>query len=149
MGIARLGHWEIGLPTMEEAGRGGERASRPFPLLAVSKPRVLLEVDAVMAHHLLAYRREVEEGSGDAIGGSEDPSVGVDSGDGSEFAVGERQSGAEGVTEGFGGVWKRWVRSWRRLRKMPRRTLGMVKRRWGTSCQSAVAIQPLVERTRR
>ena len=48
-------------------------------------------------------------------------------------------------------VWKRWVRSWRRLRKMPRRTLGMVKTNWrcGTSWQTAVAIQSLVERTRR
>ena len=44
-------------------------------------------------------------------------------------------------------VWKRW----RRLRKMPRRALGMVKRncRCGTSWQTAVAIQLLVERTRR
>jgi hypothetical protein len=48
-------------------------------------------------------------------------------------------------------VWKRRVRRRRRLRKMPRRTRGMVKTnwRWGTSWQTEVAIQSLVERTRR
>jgi hypothetical protein len=67
-----------------------------------------------------------------------------------EFAGADEFGFAEGVEEAVA-VWKRWVRRWRRLRKMPRSTRGMVKTnwRWGTSWQTAVAIQSLVERTRR
>ncbi|MFT6864243.1 MAG: hypothetical protein ACJAVK_002807 [Akkermansiaceae bacterium] len=45
-------------------------------------------------------------------------------------------------------VWKRWVRRCRRLRKIPRRILGMVKTnwRWGTSRQTALAIHSLMVR---
>ena len=37
--IGRLGHLEIGVPEMEEAGGGGERASRPLPSCSAVRAR--------------------------------------------------------------------------------------------------------------
>gem|GEM_PF-4368313 len=100
-----------------------------------------------------AVRGEESIGGEDMQVGMEEEVVpeGVDGSDSAEFSIGEVEAEAEVIPEALAGGGERRVRRWRRLRKMPRRTLGMVKTNWqcGTSWQTAVAIHSLVPRTRR
>jgi hypothetical protein len=107
-------------------------------------------VSGIVADGLLAFRWEVEQSGGDEVGGFEDLEVALCS----VVAFGAVDDGlAGGVPGDFleGKGMAALVRRRRRLRKMPRRTRGMVKTnwRWGTSWQTEVAIHSLVERTRR
>ena len=96
---------------------------------------------------------EESVGGKDVEVGVEDEVVaeGVDSGDGSDAALGEAEAGAEGVLEGGGGGVEEEGEELAAFAEDAAQDRGMVKTnwRWGTSWQTEVAIQSLVERTRR